>query len=105
MKDYIACDNCFKRTSLYKAYPEIFKSIEKYPINKIKVDKRKLSYANDVREKDVDIIVSEFLLEAWEPIFISEEGYLIDGQHRLAAARKMKLKYLDVIQINQKNMK
>lgn len=105
MKNYIPCDNCFKITSLYKDYPEVFKSIEKYPINKIKVDKRKLEYANDVRESDVDLIVSEFLHEAWEPIFISEEGFLLDGQHRLAAAKKMKLKYLDVIEINQKNMK
>lgn len=105
MKNYIPCDNCFKITSLYRTYPEIFKSIEKYPINRIKVDRKKLAYANDLRESDVDLIVSEFLYEAWEPIFISEEGFLLDGQHRLAAAKKMKLKYLDVIEINQKNLK
>jgi len=75
--------------------------IEKFPIKKIKFDKKYLSYANTVREEDVNNIVNEFYLEAWEPIFLNPQEFLIDGQHRLAAAKKMGLKYMDVVIIDE----
>jgi ParB-like chromosome segregation protein Spo0J len=36
-------------------------------------------------------------LNFWTPITLDEEGYLLDGQHRLEAAKRMGLKYIDVV--------
>jgi ParB-like chromosome segregation protein Spo0J len=33
----------------------------------------------------------------WIPITVNKELYLLDGQHRLEAAKRMKLKYIDVV--------
>lgn len=103
--EYIATQNCFKTYSLYSEHPEIFKPLDKFPIHEIKFDKIYLDYANSVRKEDVDNIVNNFSLDAWEPIFINPLYFLTDGQHRLAAARKMKLKYIDVILIDDNKLK
>lgn len=74
----------------------------KFPIDRIKFNKKYLSYANKVSEKSVNYIVTDFHLEGWEPIFLNPKNYLIDGQHRLAAAKKMKLKFIDIVIIDEK---
>jgi hypothetical protein len=71
--------------------------ITRFPIEKIKLNKKYLSFANPVSEEDINYIVSDFYLYAWEPIFLNPKKYLIDGQYRLAAAKKMGLKFMDVI--------
>jgi uncharacterized protein (DUF1015 family) len=79
--------------------------IKKYPIDKIKFSKKYLSFANTVREEDINSIISNFYIDAWEPIFLNPKNYLIDGQHRLAAAKRMGLKFLDVVIINEEKGK
>ncbi|KAF0149720.1 MAG: hypothetical protein FD143_2701 [Ignavibacteria bacterium] len=76
--------------------PGAFTPIKKFPIDKIKFNKKFLSYANPVSETAVDWIVNNFHIEGWEPVFLNQKEYLIDGQHRLTAAKKIGLKYMDV---------
>ena len=104
-KKYIAAPNHFKNYFTYKEYPEVFRPIDKYPIRKIKFNKKYLAIPNAIREEDVNYIVNEFNIEGWEPIYINEKGYLIDGQHRLTAAKKMKMDYIDVVLLNEEKMK
>ncbi|HAX71009.1 MAG TPA: ParB/RepB/Spo0J family partition protein [Anaerolineales bacterium] len=86
-------------TSMY-AKPE-FKGrwvvMSKIPIDKIKVDKTLFSHQNEVNWADVKSITENFEIGAWFPIMVNPNLFLLDGQHRLAAAKKMKLKYLDVV--------
>ncbi|WP_396174243.1 ParB N-terminal domain-containing protein, partial [Flavobacterium sp.] len=56
-----------------------------------------MSFQNDISDKVVNEIVENFELLGWVPITLDKENYLLDGQHRLAAAKKLKLKYIDVV--------
>jgi hypothetical protein len=67
------------------------------PISKIKIDKDLFSYQNVVSESAVFDIVLNFDDEMWIPITINREYYLLDGQHRLAAAKHLGLEYIDVV--------
>jgi hypothetical protein len=98
--NYIPSPSHFKNYFTYQKYPDIFKPTNKVPVSKIKIDKKQLSYANEISKNCVVEIINNFHIEGWEPIFISPDYYLIDGQHRLAAARKMKLKFIDVVIID-----
>lgn len=69
----------------------------KIPIDKIKVDKALFSHQNEVNWTEVEYISKNFEIGAWFPIMVNPAFFLLDGQHRLAAAQKMKLKYLDVV--------
>jgi DNA adenine methylase len=73
----------------------IFK--ERVSIDSILIDKNKMSFKNEVSDKVVNEIVTNFELLGWLPITLDKENYLLDGQHRLAAAKKLKLKYIDVV--------
>ena len=69
----------------------------KIPIERIKVDKTLFSYQNEINWADVESIIENFEIGAWFPIMVTPAFFLLDGQHRLAAAQKMKLEYLDVV--------
>ena len=69
----------------------------KTPIEKIKVDKTLFSFQNEVNWTEVEYISKNFEIGAWFPIMVNRDLFLLDGQHRLAAAQNMKLKYLDVV--------
>lgn len=100
-KNYIPCQNFFMDFSVVnKTAPGFCTPIKKCPIDKIKFKKKYLPIANDVIEEDVNWIVNDFHIEGWEPIFLNSKMYLIDGQHRLAAAKEMGLKFLDVVIID-----
>lgn len=71
--------------------------VEKVLISQIRIDKTLFSFQNEVNLNDVDWICKEFHVGAWYPIMINSDYFLLDGQHRLAAAQKMKLKYIDVV--------
>lgn len=71
--------------------------MSKIPIDKIKADKALFSHQNEVNWADVESITKNFEIGAWFPIMVNPDFFLLDGQHRLAAAQKMKLKYLDVV--------
>ena len=49
----------------------------------------------------MDNIAYYFHKESWEPVTLDREYFLRDGQHRLAAAKKMGLKYIDAIIYNE----
>ncbi|MCE5304695.1 ParB N-terminal domain-containing protein [bacterium] len=46
---------------------------------------------------------NDFYLGACEPIFLNSSNYIIDGQHRLATAKTLGLKYMDVVIIDEEN--
>ncbi len=69
----------------------------KTPIEKIRVDKTLFSFQNEVNWTEVEYISKNFEIGAWFPIMVNPDLFLLDGQHRLAAAQNMKLKYLDVV--------
>jgi len=71
--------------------------VRKIPINKIKVDKSLFAFQNEVNFREVESIVQEFTEGGWFPVMVNFDYFLLDGQHRLAAAKKMKLKYIDVV--------
>jgi uncharacterized protein (DUF1015 family) len=105
-RTYIPCPNYFMDFSVVNStVPGYCTPIKKYPIDKIKFSKKYLSFANTVREEDVYSIVNDFYIDAWEPIFLNPKNYLIDGQHRLSAAREIGLKYIDVVIIDGESRK
>lgn len=69
----------------------------KTPIEKIKVDKTLFSFQNEVNWIEVEYISKNFEIGDWFPIMVNRDFFLLDGQHRLAAAQRMKLQYLDVV--------
>lgn len=83
--------------------PDFATPVRKMPINEIKFDIE--NYPNELNNKEVEYIVKDFHLEGWEPIFIDPNGYLTDGQHRLTAAKRMGLKYIDVVIIDEEMAK
>ena len=74
--------------------------LHKFEISKISIDKSRFSFCNEVVPSEVDNIAYYFHKDAWEPITLDDEYYLKDGQHRLAAAKKMGLKYIDAVIFN-----
>ncbi len=95
--EYIPSPEYFKTYTTYKEHPDIFRPKNKVPVNRIKLDRKRLAFPNPVRGKDVDYLINNFCLEGWEPIMIDTHYFLVDGQHRLEAAKRMGLKYIDVI--------
>lgn len=77
--------------------------IKKVSVKKIKVDKSLLDYPNDVNEDEVTYMLNNFYEDAWEPIFINENYFLLDGQHRLRLAQRIGLKYIDVVMKKRKD--
>ena len=69
----------------------------KIPIEKIKIDRSLFSFQNEVNWTEVEYISKNFEIGAWFPIMVNRDFFLLDGQHRLAAAQNMKLKFLDVV--------
>jgi len=62
-KNYILCPNYFMNFSIVNSTtPGFCTPIKKYPIDKIKFNKKYLSFANNVREGDVNSIASVFIL-------------------------------------------
>ncbi len=70
---------------------------KKFPIEKIKIDKRLFSYQNEVSKPDVFYMLVNFDREVWMPITLNKDYYLLDGQHRLEVARQMGLSFIDAI--------
>ena len=74
-----------------------WKPIDKMEIDKIRIDKSLFSYNNEIMESTVLQIISNFDLLFWIPITLNKDYYLLDGQHRLEAAKRMNLKFIDVV--------
>jgi len=69
----------------------------KFPIGSIKIDKSLFAFQNKVSLSDVLYMLMNFDREAWMPILLNKDYYLLDGQHRLELARQMGLSFIDVI--------
>jgi len=66
-------------------------------IKNIKIDKSLFCFQNEIIDSVVDSIITNFNLIFWIPITVNKNYYLLDGQHRLEAAKRMNLQYIDVI--------
>ena len=93
--DYIPIDQFLEQS--FAKYGTI---LHKFDISKISIDKSRFSFCNELVSSEVDNIVYNFHHEGWEPITLDEEYFLRDGQHRLAAAKKMGLRYIDAVIFN-----
>jgi hypothetical protein len=71
--------------------------VDKVSIEKILINKVLFNYNNAVSESLVNNIIRNFDLTFWIPITLNNDYYLLDGQHRLEVAKRMNLKYIDVI--------
>jgi hypothetical protein len=90
--DYIPVEN-FSGSSI-----ERLGTLQRHvPIERISVDKQRLGNVNDIYPETVNSIVSDFQIDSWDPISVDDEYFIRDGQHRLAAAKKMGLKFIDVL--------
>lgn len=90
MKNYIPCLQHWNE--MFNQY-SFFKVIKKFPVEKIK--RKKL--INKIDNKEVFYMLLNFNKEAWMPLTLDEQKFLIDGQHRLELAIQMGLEYVDVI--------
>lgn len=91
-KEYIPSPQLWKDDRYYAPLP-FHKVVERFPIQKIK----RKTLRNKVDTNEVLHIVMNFSQEAWIPVTLNRRYYLIDGQHRLAAAAQLCLKYIDIV--------
>lgn len=70
---------------------------QKVNINDIKIDKSLMSFDNPILDSTLNNIMYNFNNLFWIPITVNNDLYLLDGQHRLEAAKRMQLKYIDVV--------
>jgi len=97
-KDYIPALKLNKEDLFVRNFDKPYwVPMDKVKIADIKIDKKLFSFYNEVSKDEVQSIVSNFDLIAWIPITVNKDFYLLDGQHRLEAAKKMNLKYIDVV--------
>ena len=90
MKNYIPTQKHWR--DMFAQY-SFYRVLEKFPIQQIK--RKKLR--NDLKCSDVLQMLMNFDQDAWIPITLDKKYCLIDGQHRLAMAHKMCLKYIDAV--------
>jgi hypothetical protein len=83
--------------TFYAQHRNDWSTVDKVQISNIKIDARLFSYPNKVDLSEVETIIENFDEDRWEPIQVNEDYYLLDGQHRLKVAQRMKLNYIDVI--------
>jgi len=62
-----------------------------------KLAAKMMSYPNPVYEDIVCSIIEDFDELGWIPVTINKDYYLLDGQHRLEAARRMGLEFIDAV--------
>ncbi len=70
---------------------------DKVSLSEIKIDKSLMSFDNPIYESTLSDIIGNFDLNNWIPITVNKDLFLLDGQHRLEAAKRMKLEYIDVV--------
>jgi len=78
-------------------------SIDKVRIKKIKVAKKLFDFQNELDDNQVTYMINNFEKEAWEPILINSDYYLLDGQHRLRLTFRTGMKYIDVVMRKRKD--
>ena len=96
-KQYIPTLDHWKSMFLNPSFDGRWTIENRIPISEIKIDKSLFSFQNDVSESLVDSMVEEFNIDYWIPIMINSDHFLLDGQHRLQTAKRLGLKYIDVV--------
>jgi hypothetical protein len=96
-KKYIPIGEIWKETYSRPHIRTSFTLIEKVPLSTIKIDKRHFSWQNDVDPSRVEFILMNFNRDFWMPILVNRDYFLLDGQHRLQVAQKMRLEFIDVV--------
>lgn len=93
--DYIPSPDfaCHLYTQFDKPYYVIHRRVN---IADIKIDKTRMAWPNPVYEEKVEIILEHFDLDQWVPVLLDQQGFLMDGQHRLEVARRLNLKFIDI---------
>lgn len=64
---------------------------EQVAIDEIKINRSLFDFNNKVCTSSVDNMLKNFELDAWMPVTVTEKMFLLDGQHRLACAKKLGL--------------
>ncbi|MDR1985189.1 MAG: hypothetical protein LBQ28_10280 [Prevotellaceae bacterium] len=90
-QEYVHCSDAAAESSIINLLYDI---VEKYPIEKIKHDKE--NYPNSIDMTQVIYMSNNFYPNAFDPIVISQNSELKDGQHRLELAKMFGWKYIDV---------
>jgi hypothetical protein len=96
-RDYIESPKFWKDMYMNHSVNGMWTSVDKVPIEKVRIDRSLLAHPNDVDDIEVARILVDFEKEAWTPILVDQDYCLLDGQHRLKVARMLSLKYIDVI--------
>lgn len=96
-KNYIPTLELWRSMFLQPCFGGAWTLEERVPVTEIKIDKSLFSFQNEVSESKVDSMVKEFNIDCWIPITVNPEYFLLDGQHRLQTAKRLGLKYIDVI--------
>jgi hypothetical protein len=96
-KEYIKSPKHWKDMYNNPTYHGAWKSVDRVPIRKIKIEKSLLAYPNEVDKQEVRYMLANFDNKVWIPVLVNQNFNLLDGQHRLAVAKRMRLKYIDVI--------
>jgi len=77
---------------MYEQYV-FYETKKKFPIQKIQVK----SLRNGVDKNEVFYMLMNFNEEAWMPITLDKNNFLVDGQHRLELAKQLGLKFIDAV--------
>ncbi len=96
MKNYISAQEHWFGMYEKPEFP-FYQSSKKFPIKDIKIDRPLMACSNEISPSDVLYMLMNFDKNAWMPITLNQDHYLLDGQHRLELARQMGLEYIDVI--------
>jgi len=75
---------------MYRKY-DFYEVKERIAIDEIKINRALFSFNNPVSASAVEYMCGNFEENAWMPVTVTEKLFLLDGQHRLACAKKLGL--------------
>lgn len=77
---------------MYEQY-SFYETCKKLPIHEIKIKPLR----NKVDRNEVLYMLMNFDKDAWMPVTLDKEYFLLDGQHRVELAKQLGLEYIDVV--------
>ena len=96
-RQYIPSPRVLKEMYWNPSLNGMYKTVDKVSLDKIKIEPSLFAFRNELDKQEVERIVKHFYRGAWFPVMINQHGYLLDGQHRLAAAKELGLRYIDAV--------
>lgn len=84
---------------MYQKY-DFYKVQKRFPIHGIKLKQLK----NKVDMREVLYMLANFNKEAWMPITLDTDNFLIDGQHRLELAKQFGIEFIDIVTLDDKKL-